>query len=228
MPNELEKEFHAEMLSLFKKTGEESKRVSEKSYWPRYFLRDVKKLGGLEYAKKLFAPKVEPQVGFGRLSDLNLIHLSIEYIATLPKWAPLFTPQEIAEARRRLDAAGFIEPADEVNEEGLPEGAKKWVTVNAFERNAEAVLLCKKHYGTQCFICKIDLAEEYGEVARDFIHVHHLKSIAEIAGEYEIKPIEDLRPVCPNCHAILHRRRPQYSIEDVIEFRRLAKLAQQD
>jgi 5-methylcytosine-specific restriction protein A len=33
--------------------------------------------------------------------------------------------------------------------------------------------------------------------------------------EYEVDPINDLIPVCPNCHAMIHRRRPAYSIEEV-------------
>jgi 5-methylcytosine-specific restriction protein A len=27
--------------------------------------------------------------------------------------------------------------------------------------------------------------------------------------------VNDLKPVCPNCHAMLHRRTPPYSIEEL-------------
>jgi predicted HNH restriction endonuclease len=36
-----------------------------------------------------------------------------------------------------------------------------------------------------------------------------------LAREYVVDPVADLRPVCPNCHAVLHSRRPAYSIEEV-------------
>ena len=36
------------------------------------------------------------------------------------------------------------------------------------------------------------------------IHVHHLKSLAEIGHSYQVDPIKDLMPVCPNCHAVIH------------------------
>lgn len=48
--------------------------------------------------------------------------------------------------------------------------------------------------------------ETYGMFAKDFIHVHHIKPLSEINEEYEVDPINDLIPVCPNCHAMLHRQ----------------------
>jgi len=56
----------------------------------------------------------------------------------------------------------------------------------------------------------------YGEVGRDIIHVHHLKPLAEIGEKYRVDPINDLRPVCPNCHVIIHTRNPPYSIDEVM------------
>lgn len=97
----------------------------------------------------------------------------------------------------------------------IREGAKREVTVNAYERSPEARKLCIEHYGTSCFICGFDFGATYGEVAEGFIHVHHLRSLYEIDAEYEVKPKEDLRPVCPNCHAVLHLRKPAFSTEEV-------------
>ena len=37
-----------------------------------------------------------------------------------------------------------------------------------------------------------------------FIHVHHLRPLSEIRGEYMVDPVADLCPVCPNCHAVIH------------------------
>jgi 5-methylcytosine-specific restriction protein A len=49
--------------------------------------------------------------------------------------------------------------------------------------------------------------------------VHHLRPLAEIGAEYVLDPEVDLRPVCPNCHAMLHRTRPPMSIEALATLR---------
>jgi 5-methylcytosine-specific restriction protein A len=111
---------------------------------------------------------------------------------------------------------------EEVNQEQeeIFEGAVRKVIVNAYERNPEARQQCINHYGAKCSICGFDFFEVYGDVGKDFIHVHHLKQISEIGETYKVDPIKDLRPVCPNCHAVLHKQKPVYTIEEVKSFLR--------
>jgi len=105
---------------------------------------------------------------------------------------------------------------EEINpSEVFVEGAARKITVNAYERNAEARSRCIACHGFKCFICSFDFGVSYGELLEGFIHVHHLRPLSEIDGEYEVDPIEDLRPVCPNCHAVIHRRKPPFSIDEV-------------
>jgi 5-methylcytosine-specific restriction protein A len=61
----------------------------------------------------------------------------------------------------------------------------------------------------------MDFEETYGPVGKGLIHVHHLKALASVGIEYQVNPVADLRPVCPNCHAMIHRGEPMYSIEAV-------------
>ena len=103
------------------------------------------------------------------------------------------------------------------------EGAAKSIYVNAYERNANARTACIRHYGTRCFVCGFDFEATYGPIGSDFIHVHHLLSLAKIGREYEVDPINDLRPVCPNCHAIIHRTQPALEIEQLKEHLARAK-----
>jgi len=44
----------------------------------------------------------------------------------------------------------------------------------------------------------------YGEIAEGYIHVHHLRPLSEVGEAHAVDPVADLRPVCPNCHAVLH------------------------
>lgn len=93
------------------------------------------------------------------------------------------------------------------------EGNAKQITVNVYERNPVARRKCIEHYGCSCMVCGFDFERVYGEVGKGYIHVHHLLELNQIGEEYEVDPIKDLRPVCPNCHAMVHKRKPAYSIE---------------
>lgn len=90
--------------------------------------------------------------------------------------------------------------------EVLTEGSKRQIVVNAYERNPKARLLCINHYGCKCFVCGFDFSVFYGPEFTGKIHVHHLKPLSEVNESYEVDPIKDLRPVCPNCHLALHSK----------------------
>lgn len=106
--------------------------------------------------------------------------------------------------------------ADEV-ENGIAyqEGAVRQVTVNAHERNQEAREACLRHYGRSCVVCGFNFLDTYGDEASEYIQVHHIRPIARAEGAYVLNPIKDLRPVCPNCHAVIHRRDPPFEIAEV-------------
>jgi len=97
----------------------------------------------------------------------------------------------------------------------LNEGAKKQITVNAYERNPDARKRCVEHYGYKCTICEFDFAKVYGILGKNFIHAHHIIPLSNIREDYAVNPIQDLRPVCPNCHAMLHRKKNVMSIEEL-------------
>lgn len=97
------------------------------------------------------------------------------------------------------------------------EGATTQITVNRYERDPKARKRCIEYYGTSCLICGFNFESFYGSAGRDIIHVHHLQPISTIGQSREVDPIRDLRPVCPNCHTMIHRREPIYSLEEVKE-----------
>lgn len=101
----------------------------------------------------------------------------------------------------------------DANRDVYTEGTRFDVRSTAVERNPQARLACISHYGWCCFACGFDFAETYGDLGADFIHVHHRKDIAMSSGIYVIDPIEHLVPLCPNCHAMVHRERPAMSVE---------------
>lgn len=94
-----------------------------------------------------------------------------------------------------------------------PEGTLTRILVNRYERDRHARTACIAKYGTTCSACGIDFEAVYGPIGRGFIHVHHLKDLSLVGPDYQIDPVKDLRPVCPNCHTMLHTSRPAMSIK---------------
>lgn len=99
------------------------------------------------------------------------------------------------------------------------EGTKKEITVNAYERNLAARNECIKVIGYKCIICGFDFVESDGKKFLGKIHAHQIKPLYLIDKAYELNPITDLAPVCPNCHMILHvKENGVYTLEEVRGF----------
>lgn len=105
---------------------------------------------------------------------------------------------------------------DEVPET-FPEGMRVTLTVNRAERSLPARLACIEIHGTTCVVCGIDFEQHYGSDFAGLIHVHHLKPLGTIGDASRVDPREDLRPVCPNCHAVIHHGGANRSIDEVSE-----------
>ena len=134
------------------------------------------------------------------------------------------TPSTKARTYWHLDMDANIPTRQNSGESGFPdevstfiEGATKRVLVNAYERNDKARSACLSHYGHNCTVCNFNFQSTYGEIGAGFMHVHHLTPISTKAQQYEINPIADLRPVCPNCHAMLHKSDPPFSVDELKE-----------
>jgi 5-methylcytosine-specific restriction protein A len=95
------------------------------------------------------------------------------------------------------------------------EGKTKKVLVNSYERNLIARQKCIEYFGFNCHVCDVNFCEKYGKLGNEFIHVHHKVDISTIGKEYSVDPIEDLIPVCPNCHAMLHKKKPAYTVAEL-------------
>ncbi|MCK9210739.1 MAG: HNH endonuclease [Ignavibacteriaceae bacterium] len=98
------------------------------------------------------------------------------------------------------------------------EGTPNQVTLTKYERNPFTRKKCIEHYGYSCVVCGFNFEKTYGQIGKDFIHVHHLQQVATVGKTYEVDPIKDLRPVCPNCHSIIHKRKTAFRIDELKEF----------
>lgn len=227
----LESELHDEMIALYRRAGDAT------GYWGSRYLQAVRRHGGLARAKEMLKPRTASQrTGLDVLLQAGRPDLTLEAIVLQPRFAALFTVKELEEARSRLvgyrdESAKAVAAHQRLYPDEIPpgttfpEGARKQVRVNAYERSAAARKACLAHFGHACVVCKIDFSVRYGEIGKDFIHVHHLRPLAKLSNVYQVDPESDLVPVCPNCHAMLHRAEPPLSVEQLRDRMKQAKLA---
>ncbi len=109
------------------------------------------------------------------------------------------------------------ETIDEKEPSIITEGKVTKIYVNKYERNPLARRMCIEHHGVCCKVCGFDFYDTYGDLGKDYIHVHHLIPISSIRKKYTLVPEKDLIPVCPNCHAMIHKKTPALSIEQLRE-----------
>jgi predicted HNH restriction endonuclease len=97
----------------------------------------------------------------------------------------------------------------------LKEGKVTQVYVDRYERNQKARIKCIQHFGDKCYVCGFDFGKVYGDIAKGFIHVHHIRQLSEIKNEYKVDPLTDLVPVCANCHSVIHLTKPAMTIQEI-------------
>jgi 5-methylcytosine-specific restriction protein A len=118
---------------------------------------------------------------------------------------------------RLLGAVLALMPLEPVETEsaGEAEGGAQQVLVTRYERSQINRAACIEIHGTRCKACDVDFGLRYGKIGEGFIEVHHIEPVSGIAPGTIVDPSTDLAPVCPNCHAMLHRRKPPYSIDEL-------------
>lgn len=168
----------------------------------RYYLDQINSRLGIKYLK----------------SALQSLSLHIDYYEGITKGNVVKRKELLNEYLEKYDFT-----LDQYFSEDIPknikftEGTTKPIIVNIYERNPMARKKCIEHFGPKCLVCGFDFEDKYGELGKGFIHIHHVLDLSEIGKEYEVDFTKDLVPVCPNCHAMLHKRKPAYKVNELIE-----------
>lgn len=122
---------------------------------------------------------------------------------------------EIKETNLQTDSNDVWYEVFDDNAIGL-EGKRAVYFTLRYERNPKNRREAIKIHGLRCKVCGFDFQEKYGDLGQSFIEIHHIKPLSSIGEEVKINPETDLRPVCSNCHQMIHRRRGKvYSIEEL-------------
>lgn len=165
--------------------------------------------------------------------------------ATTLRLSAVFSPYESRRADNSIDEDGLVErtavflqlvlaacPVLELRESAQPqdgslasagadkaepivEGGRYDVRCSRIERSGVARAMCLAIHGTSCMVCSIDFSKQYGSIGDGYIHVHHLVPLSQQPAVHTVDPVKDLAPVCPNCHAMLHRRIPPLTPEQL-------------
>lgn len=181
----IEEAFHEAMLGVYERVGRDL------GYWAGYFLRSVRKHGGVGAARRILehSGQAGKAKGFLVLTDAGRMDLSVEAVVLEPRFRALFTDGELAIARARLDGLWDLVvrtpvPAESIFPEVMPEdrsyieGAVRRVVVNWYERDPHARDACIAKHGSRCAVCDLSFVERYGGIGAGFIHVHHKKPLA--------------------------------------------------
>ena len=166
----------------------------------------------------------------GAFTDRAYIKVCSDNVSALIAWTLRERPEAALRPCQTCGTTGALREVRYPDEVDTPtvlwEGARRPVWVNAVERNDQARRQCLAHYGPRCSVCGFDFSQTYGPHGEGYMHVHHLVPLATITDRYQVDPVQDLRPVCPNCHAMIHRYPgAPLSIEELHEI--LARARQQ-
>jgi 5-methylcytosine-specific restriction protein A len=105
-------------------------------------------------------------------------------------------------------------PSDAMPDFGL-EGAKARRTVNVYERSRSNRALAILSHGLTCLVCETNFGEKYGSIGEGYIEIHHLTPVHLMGGQRRLNPLEELVPLCANCHRMVHRTDPPYTPDEL-------------
>lgn len=112
-------------------------------------------------------------------------------------------------------ASGDALQGASLNQAPLQEGTVSTVELTIYERNPIARRACIAHYGPTCQACGMNYKDKYGAIGTNLICVHHVIPLSAIRSEYQVDPVRDLVPLCADCHQVVHRRDPPYSVAEI-------------
>lgn len=98
---------------------------------------------------------------------------------------------------------------------GFAEGGATTSQSTRYERDRRNRAAAIAIWGCKCRACGLDFGDRYGHAAEGFIEVHHTTPVSVLQPGTVIDPARDLVPLCPNCHAVAHRREPPFTVDEI-------------
>lgn len=125
----------------------------------------------------------------------------------------------IGKSNRSKISVNQEDPNDPISYE---EGGVKYKTVKQYERSTKARRACISKNGNSCAVCGLSFGEKFGKDFYDLIVVHHTNPMAAKKTR-KTDPVNDLKPLCPNCHAMAHYGLPGNSPRTIDQLKMIIK-----
>lgn len=104
--------------------------------------------------------------------------------------------------------------------EEYAEGERGRREASFFKRNPALRNAAIAKHGLRCVVCRLDFSERYGDLGKGYIEIHHKDPLSErldtLSGRPALTTVDDVAPLCANCHRMAHRRRPALTLEELL------------
>jgi len=100
-----------------------------------------------------------------------------------------------------------LDPAGSPNDWKI-EGSRSRMLRNHYERSRSNRALAILAHGTACMVCGFDFERNYGPFGKGYVEIHHLTPVHLMETPRVVNPLDELVPLCSNCHSMVHRVDP--------------------
>ncbi len=219
------------LIEIFKPSGEDNEIISGRN--DTYFTQKVRNLKShntltnLNYA--VYADKIQGEPS-GRFTITNhgkqYLDGNMDIVDYLLN--NTFSSEDLKESFEIVynrEPSRKIELFDENST--VTEGTQAIVQTKVYKRSnklrEKAIQFYTVDSRIKCQACCFDFEDFYGEYGRNFIEIHHQKPVFQFDGDDIEKTInkalENVIPVCSNCHRMIHRRRENpLSLEELKQY----------
>ena len=143
--------------------------------------------------------RIDPEVHDGE----QPLHVTLDWSRLFVAAVLALLPVQPEEAEEQPPAVGYAE------------GGATTSQSTRYERDRRNRAAAIAIWGCKCRACGLDFGQRYGDPAKGFIEVHHTTPVSVLEPGTVVNPARDLVPLCPNCHAVAHRREPPFTVDEI-------------
>ena len=211
-----------ELTEIFKPTGEDAEILAGRN--DSKFSQKVRNLKAHDTFEKYGYAEYKNGYFFITDEGRKFLNKNIDFVTYLLSNGFLYS--DLKSSFQKPLQKKDIEKTPKVFDENvlIYEGAQKITHSKTYERsiklrNAAIIKYTDENERIKCKICCFDFEDFYGNYGKGFIEIHHQKPVFMFNDDETEKTIksglENVIPVCSNCHRIIHRIRPPYLVKDI-------------